>query len=224
VTTEQPTGPDPDLMPTPPRGFPAPVPGPRKARVTVLIAGIVGLALGAALVGGAWLLFGNDGASSSAISAPERISGYYINGDAPVFDEDDRGRELADRQRDWDSRSSERLSTAYDGAGALVRTYSDEDAESRFVLEAVRAPSPAPYAIYSDPEVLGLDRPIEEVREYGEVSCTFNNTNPGFSVVIGCQRTDEDLTVRITRIGGDELQENPERVAELVDAAWTELS
>jgi hypothetical protein len=223
VTTEQPTGPDPDLMPTPPKGFPPPVPGRRGSRGTVLIAGIAGLAVGAALVGGAWLLFGNDGASSSAISAPERISDYLVYGEASVFDEDDRGQDNADRQRDWDARSSARLAAAYDGAGALVRTYSDDNVENRFALEAVRAPSPSLYAHYSDAEYLRLDRPIEEVREFGEVSCSLTNTSPDFSALVACQRTDGDLTVRITRISGD-LMEDPEQVAKLVDEAWRELS
>ncbi|WP_143229515.1 hypothetical protein [Actinophytocola xanthii] len=140
-----------------------------------------------------------------------------------MFDEDDRGQENADRQRDWDSRSTQRLAAAYDDAGALVRTYSDDSVENRFALEAVRAPSPNLYAPYSDAEYLRLDRPVEEVRVFGEVSCSINNTSPDLSAVVACQRGDEELTVRITRVGGDLLQD-PEQVAELVDIAWRELS
>jgi hypothetical protein len=224
VATEQPTGPNPDLMPTPPSGFPAPVPTSQKARGRVFVAGIAGLAIGAATVGGAWLLFGNDGASSSPISAPARISDFVQFGEAEVFDEDGRGKEQGDRQRDWDARSSERLSAANDGAGAVVRGYTDDRVEGTFTLEAVRAPSPEPFALFSDPEYYGQDRPLEEVRAFGEVACAFSNTGPDISALVSCQRTDGSLTVRITHIGGDDLREDPERVAELVDTVWAEVA
>jgi hypothetical protein len=221
VATEQPTGSNPDLVPTPPSGFPAPVPEPSKPRGTALVAGIVGLAVGAAVVGGAWLLFGNDGASSSPISAPDRLSEFASHGAAEVYD-GDRGQELVDRLEEWDGRSSERLSATHDGAGAVVRSYTDGNAESTFLLEAVRAGVPAtPFVPYSDPEVLGLERPIEEVREFGAVTCLMRN-DPGRSHVVSCQRTSDDLTVAISHVNGD-LGGDPEEVAKLVETAWDEI-
>jgi len=221
VAIEPPTSYNPDLVPTPPRGFPAPV--PRRGRGGVVLAGVVGLVVGGLLVGGAWLLLGGDGASSSPISAPERISGYLRQGDAAEAVDRDKGKELADRYRDWDQRSSERLSAAHDGAGAFVQSYADEGLEQRFTVEAVRAPVPyPPYVSYTDPEYLGTERPLEELREFGDVGCLIRN-DPSQSYVLSCVRTDDDLTVQISHVGGD-LLEDPGAVAKLVDAAWQELS
>jgi hypothetical protein len=223
VATEQPTGTNHDLVPTPPRGFPTPVPAPPKSRVTTLIAGFVGLVLGAAVVGGAWLLFGNDGASSSPISAPERISGYVRHGDAEAFGRNDTGKEVAQRRDDWDRRSGERLAESYDGAGATVQTYTDDDVETTFTLELLRAPvEDPPYVPYSDPKVLGTDRPLDELRRIGDVDCVLRN-NADLSYVAICTRTDGELTVRISHVSGD-LAEDPDKVAGLVETAWGEVS
>lgn len=224
MTTEQPTGNNPDLVPTPPHGYPLPVPAPQRGPGGVVVAGAVGLVVGGLLVGGAWLLFGGSGGSSSSpISAPPRVSDYSPFGDAAERLDRDKGKEIADRYRDWDQRSSERLSDAYDGAGAVVQTYTDDNLEQSFTIEAVRASTPyPPYAPYSDPKVLGTDRPTEELREFGDVGCLIRN-DPSQSYVISCVRTDDNLTVRITHVTGD-LLEDPETVAELVDTAWQELS
>jgi hypothetical protein len=223
VATEQPTGSNPDLVPTPPRGFPAPVPTSPKGRTTTLIAGFVGLVIGAAVVGGAWLLFGNDGASSSPVSAPERISGYVRHGEAEVFDRNDSGKEVAQRRDDWDRRSGERLSESYDGSGAAVQTYTDDNVENTFTLELVRAPvEDPPYVPYSDPEVLGTDRPLDEMRRFGDVACVLRN-DPGHTFVAACVRTGGELTVRISHVSGD-LGQDPDKVAGLVDEAWDEVS
>lgn len=179
--------------------------------------------VGGLLVGGAWLLFGDGGPSSAPISAPRRVSDYTPFGDAAERLDRDKGKAIADRYRDWDQRSSERLSAAYDGAGAFVQTYTDDNLEQSFTVEAVRAPTPyPPYAPYSDPKVLGMDRPTEELREFDDVGCLIRN-DPSQSYVISCVRTDDNLTVRITHVTGD-LLEDPETVAELVDTAWQELS
>lgn len=222
MATEQPTGNNPDLIPTPPRGFPIPVPAASNRRGTAFAAGLAGLVVGGLLVGGAWLLFGNDGASSSPVSAPDRISDYVRYADAEVFTDNDNGQEIAGRREDWDRRSSERLSAAHDGAGAFVRTYTDQSAENTFMLEVVRAPVPAPYAPYSDPKDLGMERPTEELREFDEVSCLVRN-DPSQSYVLTCLRTDDDLTVQISHVSGDLLQDAP-AVADLVDAAWQALA
>jgi hypothetical protein len=221
VTTEQPTGDNPDLIPTPPRGYP--IPAPRRTTRNVVLAGIAGVAAGGLLVGGAWLLFGSGGVSSSPISAPPRVSDYTLFGDAAERIDRDKGKELGDRYRDWDQRSSERLSAAHDNAGAFVRTYTDDKLEQSFTVEAVRAPAPyPPYVSYSDPKVLGMDRPTEELREFDDVGCLIRN-DPSQSYVISCVRTDDDLTVQITHVTGD-LLDDPEAVAKLVDTVWQELS
>jgi len=217
---QQPTGNNPHLVPS---GFPMPAPAPRRGPGGVILAGVAGLVVGGLLVGGVWLLVGDGGASSSPISAPERVSDYARYGDAAERIDRDKGKEIADRYRDWDQRSSERLSAAHDGAGAFVQTYTDDDLEQSFTVEAVRAPAPyPPYAPYSDPEVLSMERPVEELREFGDVGCLVRN-DPAQSYVTSCVRTDNDLTVQITHVTGD-LLDDPQAVAELVDATWQELS
>lgn len=222
MAIEPPTGYNPDLVPTPPRGFPMPV--PRRGRGGVVLAGVAVLVVGGLLVGGAWLIFGGGGGGSSTpISAPERISGYTRYGDAAEGINREKGKEIADRYRDWDQRSSERLSAAHDGAGAIVQSYADDRLYKTFTLEAMRVPAPyPPYVPYSNAEYLHLERPVEELREFGDVGCVVRN-DVSQSYVLSCVRTDDDLTVQITHVGGD-LTGDPEAVAKLVDAAWQELS
>jgi hypothetical protein len=223
VATEQPTGNNPDLVPTPPRGYPAPVPGRIGPRGPMIIAGIAGVVVGALLVGGAWLLFGNDGASSSPIAAPDRLSDYVPQDKSKVYDRNDDGRAVARRRADWDRRSGERLSVAHDGAGAVVRTYSDDTAENGFMLEVVRAPVAfPPYVPYTDAKTLGLDHPIEELRTFGDAACLVRN-DPSQAYVMTCLRSDAGLTVQISHVSGDLLQ-SPEKVAGLVSDAWEELA
>jgi hypothetical protein len=52
----------------------------------MIIAGIAGLALGALLVGGTWLLFGNDGASSPPITPPDQLPDYVPHAEAKIYD------------------------------------------------------------------------------------------------------------------------------------------
>lgn len=223
MATEQPTGTNPDLIPTPPRGFPPPVPAPPNRRGPAVVAAIVSLVVGGALVGGAWLLFGNDGASSSPISAPARLSDYVKHGDASVFAENANGREVAQRRDDWDAKSAERLAAAHDGAGAFVQTYTDKDVRNTFMLEVVRAPAPfPPYVPYSDPKDLGMERPLEELRTFGDVGCLVRN-DPAQSYLTSCLRTNANLTVQISHVSGD-LAQDPAEVAGLVDKAWQELA
>jgi hypothetical protein len=192
----------------------------------MIVAVIVGLVAGSALASGAWLLFGNDGASSSPIAAPERIGDYVQQADAKPNREHEQGRKIARQRDDWDRRSSERLSESHDGAGAVVQTYADDDLQNFFALEAVRAPVAfPPYVPYTDPETLGFGKPSEEVRTFGDVACAIRNSGPDDSFVVLCVRSDAELTVQITHVAGDDaLSQNPEAVAELVATAWEELS
>jgi hypothetical protein len=202
-------------VPTPPNG------GGRYRAIAVL-AGVAGLVVGAVLMGGAWLLFGNNGASSSPISAPARIGDHYQFADVPTLR--GKGQDTVTRQRNWDGKSSEALSASRDGAGAVVQQYSDKNLENMFWLEAVRSPSPPGlYVPYSDPEVLGLDKPTEEVLTFGEVSCAVRNQPDGTTFVMRCERTSGDLTVAVTHVSGD-LLENPRDVATMVDDAWSQLT
>jgi hypothetical protein len=225
VATEQPTGYHPDPVPRPSGGLPTPVSGRMRPRGPVVIAAIAGLLAGALAVGGAWLLFGNDGASSSPIAAPDRLGDYVRWSEAKPNREYEQGREHARDVADRDRRSSERLSDSHDGAGAVVQTYADDELLNLFALEVIRAPVAfPPYVPYSDPESTGFDKPFEEVRMFGEVACALRNNAPRQTYVTTCVRSGDELTVQITHISGDDLSEDPEAVANLVTAAWQELA
>ena len=191
----------------------------------MVVAAVVGLVVGAGLTGGAWLLFGDGGGgSSAAVAAPARLGDYYRFPDLPKVREDDDMGSIVDRQTRWDREGSTRLSASRDGAGAVVQRYASEDLESMFSLEVVRSPSPSPqYVPYSDPEDLGLDKPLDELLEFGPVSCVVRNDPSGQTHVTNCQRTSDDLTVTVAQTNGD-LGENPEAVADLVNEAWSQLS
>jgi hypothetical protein len=210
-------------FPTPSHGTRMPVPAPPNGgaspRAIAVFTGVAGLVAGAALASGIWLLFGNESGSSSPVSAPERIGEHYRFADVPK-----NRQEAADRQIRYDRESSARLSAAHDGAGAVVQQYATDDFQSMFSLEVVRAPSPfPPYVPFTDPEDLGTDKPVEEVLRYGATACAVRN-NPGQPpIVITCVRSDDELTVSITRAGGD-LGQDPEAVAGLVDEAWSQVS
>jgi hypothetical protein len=191
----------------------------------MIVVAIVGLVAGGALASGAWLLFGNDGASSSPIAAPERLGEYVQQADAKPNREHEQGREIARRRDTWDQRSTERLSESHGGASAVVQTYADDELRDLFALEAVRAPVAfPPYVPYSDPEELGFGKPVEEMRMFDEVACAIRNTGPDDSYVTLCVRSDDELTVQITHVSGDALSEDPAAVADLVAAAWEELA
>jgi hypothetical protein len=200
-------------------------------RATVIVAAVVGLVVGAGLATGAWLLFGGGGGSiggsSSAVSAPARLGDYYQFPDLPKVrqrdGQSDAMKDTVDRQAKWDRESSTRLSASRDGAGAVVRRYANVDLDSMFSLEVVRSPSPSPqYVPYSDAEYLGLDKPLDEMLEFGSVSCLVRNETSGQTFVINCQRTSGDLTVTVAQVNGD-LNEKPEAVADLVNKAWSQV-
>lgn len=216
-----------DEFPTPAQGIRMPVPtrpnGGASPRAIAVFAGVVGLIVGAAVASGIWLLFGNEGGSSAAVSAPERIGEYYRFGDVPRMS-GDKQQKAVDRQVRYDKESSGRLSEAHEGAGAVVQQYATEDLDSMFSLEVVRTRSPfPPYVPFSDPKDLGTEKPFEEVLRYGTVACSVRN-NPGQPpIVLGCLRTSGDLTVTVSRVTGDAGQ-RPEDVARLVDEAWSQVS
>ncbi|MDX3545207.1 hypothetical protein PV729_20895 [Streptomyces europaeiscabiei] len=208
------------------------------------LGGLGGLALGAGLVGGAWLITGDDDASVSSrtagaravpgadLSAPETLGGF-LHQDKAVLDlgKGADGRETAERNRAWDSESGERLSEAYGGAAAVVQSFSDSSLESFFQLTAVRGASPRPYVPYEDAKVLGLERPTNGLVRFGKVDCVVHNlpTNAGGEPApdsvstVSCQRGDADLTVLIRNSTGD-VSHEPSRVARLVDEAWGQLT
>ncbi|WP_328222950.1 hypothetical protein [Streptomyces sp. NBC_00310] len=207
------------------------------------LGGLVGLALGAGLVGGAWLVTGDgeNPASSPAagakavpgggLSAPKTLGGF-VRRDQAVLDLDKGAADrMAERYRAWDSRSGERLTRAYGGAAAVVQTFSDSSLWSSFQLTAVRGSAPRPYVPYTDPEVLGLEKPTNELVTFGKVDCVLHHlpTEAGDEPesdsvsTVSCQRGDGRLTVLFREVTGD-LTHEPSQVARLVDEAWAELA
>lgn len=222
--------PQPPQFPPPSQGAGTPAP-PNGRRAITVVAAVVGVVVGAGLASGAWLLFGGGGGaiggSSTAVSAPARLGDYYRYPDLPKVRErngqDGDMTQMVDRQTKWDKESSTRLSASRDGAGAVVQQYSNAELESMFSLEVVRSPSPSPqYVPYSDPKYLGVDKPPDEMIEFGPVSCVVRNDPSGETHVATCQRTSGDLTVTVTHVNGD-LGGKPEAVAEVVNEAWPQL-
>ena len=199
---------------TPPNGGGGP-------RAIAVFSGVAGLLVGAALASGFWLLFGNEGPSSSSVSAPERVGDYYRFADVPELSSGDNQQKVVDRQTRYDRESTTRLSEAYDGAGAVVQRYSNADLDEMFTLQVVRAPSPTPFVPFTDAKDLGLDKPMEEVVEYGSVTCAVHNSPGQPPIAMTCLRSSDDLTVSITHVNGEIA---PEDVAGLVDEAWSEVS
>lgn len=216
-----------DEFPTPPQGTRMPVSQPpnggTRTRTIAVLAGVAGLVAGAAVASGAWLLFGNEGGSSAAVDAPERLGDYYRFDKAPDPGSEGRHKKVVDRFARYDKESTSRLSSAHDGAGALVQRYTTEDFDSMFSLEVVRVASPfPPYVPFTDPEDLGVDKPPEEILRYGAVACAVRNSPNQSPIVLTCLRTGDDLSVSVSRVNGD-VGEKPEEVAKLVDEAWSKL-
>jgi hypothetical protein len=215
-------------------GTPAP---PNGGRAVTVVAAVVGLVVGAGVASGAWLLFGGDdtdngavgavGGSAVAVSAPARLGDYYRYADLQKVRERNGENgdmtQVVDRQARWDKESSARLSASRGGAGAAVQQYGNVELDSMFSLEVVRSPTASPqYVTYSDPEYLHLEKPPEEMVEFGPVSCVVRNNPSGETFVANCQRTGADLTVTVSHANGD-LGGDPEAVADVVNEAWSLL-
>lgn len=206
---------------------------PQRARTGIVaVSVLVGLLLGSALVGGAWLLAGRDGGpSAEALTLPATLAGYLANADHPLGREEP-GQVVTERVERWSARSVERLSAAHEGAAAAVERYADEGYETQFSLMVVRNRAPDPLFVpFVDAADLRLARPPVELVEVGEVSCEVRNDptiegsepSPDSVHVVQCQRSGPQLTVIVRDVVGD-LGNDPSAVSQLVDLAWDVLS
>lgn len=227
-----------------PAAAPAP-PGPRRAAwyTRPVPVGLVGLLLGAAVIGVPWLLTRDDssdgggrgsltGGSTAALSAPEKLGRFaHQDAAAKALSTDGSADKNAKRFAAADRRSTGLLSTAYGGAPAVVQSFADPKFENLFQLTAVRARSPRPFVAYQDPAQLGLVVAPNQMTSLGKVDCVIYNdpTNSGGTPasdsvhVNSCQRTGDGLTVQIRQVSGD-VGHDPHQVAGLVDQAWAALS
>lgn len=223
------TEPFPSPLPTQP--VPAPLNAPTRAPWALVAAGLAGLAVGALVVGGAWLASGSGAAKDTrAINVPSKV-GKYIMFDQVELNKSPGAASNVSRVRSENEQSSRRLSQSFGGTAAVVRVYSDQELQQQLTLMIYRARSPHPqYVRYEDTQALGLARPYESEEEFGEVSCVVQNDLtpvgttpiPESIHVISCSRTGSALTVEIRP--NSVLGHQPAEVAKLVDEVWSSVS
>jgi hypothetical protein len=228
VTAEFPAEPPPD----PPQP-PAPQQVPRRPLLTRPVAtGLIGVLVGAFLVGVPWLtlsLFGDE-PSGRSLTAPNGLGGLSRAQDAITKLDAVKGKPQLDRIDKTDRETASRVSAAYNGAGAVVQQYQDDGLQRGVQLIAVRAPSPELVAPYEDTEALGLVKPSTELVRVGEVQCLVHNDpapvgstpDPERSFVTNCQRTGSALTVTVRSLSSEGNRDARE-LAGIVDEAWTTL-
>jgi hypothetical protein len=212
-------------LPTPAEEEP-PTPVTGKPWSLLILAGLVGLAVGVLAIGGVWLFTGTGTTvDKRPITAPPKV-GEYVPFDQTKLNTTARPEILA-RMKQQNERSSQRLSEDYGGAGAAVLLYSDQELQQQLTVMIYRAPSAHPlYVPYEDEAFIGLARPSRSAEEYGEVSCAVANDPtpagqtppPGSMHVNTCTRTSGQLTVEIRPNGP--LADQPAKVAKLVDEVW----
>lgn len=230
--------------PTPPTGPGDGTPGgpvPGQRRGTLLrhpaVTGALGLLLGLATVGIPVLVGGGDdgsavGATSGGtLRAPADLKGFTSYADMQRTRAGNAsGRAYAGQIAAEDARSGQRLSAAYGGANAVVQRYTDDTLANFVTLVAVRSDSPKPYVPFEDPAYTKAAVPQDQLVTVGKVSCVVFNiytaagkTPAADSVNTSyCQRTGGGLTIQI-RAGSGPLLHSPDKVAQLVEAAWSDL-
>lgn len=214
--------------PGPPRTA---VPRPRPLLARPVVVGLIGVVVGAFLVGVPWLTLSLlGGPSGQALTAPANLGGLSQAKDAIAKLDAVRGKAQIDRIAKTDQETAARVSAAYDGAGAVVQDYQDDRLLRSFQLVAVRAPSPELFAPYEDVQALGVAKPGTELVRVGAVQCLVHNdpaapgsaSDPERSFVLNCQRTGPGLTVTV-RSMGTEGNRDPRELAGIVEQAWREL-
>ncbi|MEU8635799.1 hypothetical protein AB0C38_26840 [Amycolatopsis sp. NPDC048633] len=228
ISQDFPAGPPPAPQPQ----SPVPQPAPRPPLARPLVVGLIGVVVGAFLVGVPWLtlsLFGDE-PSGRSLTAPNGLGGLSRAQDAIAKVDAVRGKATIDRIDKTDRETASRVSAANAGAGAVVQQYQDDGLLRSFQLVAVRAPAPELFAPYEDVQALGVAKPSTELVRVGDVQCLVHNDpaapgsapDPERSFVINCQRTGPGLTVTV-RSMGTEGNRDPQELARIVDEAWTTL-
>lgn len=210
---------------------PVPQPAPRRPPpARPVVAGLIGVLVGAFLVGVPWLVLSLlGGPSGQAPAAPANLGGLSKAQDAIAKVDAVRGKANIDRITKTDQETAARVSAAYGGAGAVVQDYQDEHLARTLELIAVRAPSPELFAPYEDLQALGEAKPSTELVRIGEVQCLLHNNlsapgstpDPDLSFVMNCQRTGPGLTVTVRCLGA-EGNRDPQELAGIVEQAWRE--
>ncbi len=206
--------------------------GPRPPWGLLTVAGVIGLVVGALIVGGLWLESGGGGsnrADPKSVTLPSRIA-EFVPFDQVDLNKSTAGQANVTRVKSWDDQSSKRLSKSNGGAGAIVRAYADKDLRNQISVLAVRAAAENPQFVqYQDPNTLGLVHAPEEEEQFSEVSCVIHNdpTPAGQAPTLNsvhttsCLRTNDVLTVEIRPTG--DISNEPQRVSDLVNEVWDSL-
>lgn len=199
----------------------------RRPPWALVVAGLAGLAVGVLAVGGAWLATANfPGVDTREITLPDRIGDYLPLDQVEPYKAPHAAEVTARFIEEW-KKSSQRLSQSHGGAAAIVRVYSDQEAERQLEVRVFRARSPYPqYVPYVDATAIGMAEPTEVEAVYDQVSCKISNPPtpagqtppPDASRTVSCLRTSDTLTVEI--IPGGQADERPRRVAAMVDQIW----
>ncbi|MFI5614128.1 hypothetical protein [Amycolatopsis sp. NPDC051903] len=225
VTEEPPVLVEVPVVATPPR---------RSRSFSLVVAAAIGLGVGAAGVGVPWFLAAHDAGvvSGLPLSAPDTLGGVDRADVSPIkFKDDFAHRQYAQRNATNDRENGTRISAAYDGAPAVVQTYTAVDFAHSFQLTAVRAHSPG-LAIPYEEKDNGPAAPTNELRRVGDVSCVLHNDltpldhelTPDKTSVVVCQRTDAGLTIQLKPLGDDTKEHSdPGVCAVMIDEAWTKL-
>jgi hypothetical protein len=196
-----------------------------------VLAGLAGLAVGAVVVGGVWLVSGTGRTvDRRVITAPARV-GEFLHFDQLDISKNPRAAPGVERNRRQAEESTKLLSAAHGGAGALFMGYWSADADRQIIVKAYRDRSESPLFVpYNDAADAGMVKATQTVEQFGDVSCVVRNDptpqgrtpSPGSVHVVRCARTTNTLTVEITAAGGDFGQ--PQPLAELVDEFWAQVS
>jgi hypothetical protein len=214
-----------------------PVTAPRYGRRVLVGAAACGFVLAIALglllgAVGWWPGTGSSGGiggwSAASVSLPARLGDYQRFAD--LRGSDPRGAGSAANTATQDAASAAGLAAAYHGAGAAVQTYGDQNLETIFVVNVVRADSPDLYVRTVDADYLGLAVPPRRVEQFGAVACAVGyDPVPKDQPVPSdaahteqCQRSGAGLTVNVAQVTGD-LGSRPSQVATLVDQVWSAL-
>jgi hypothetical protein len=235
VTADPPQGSSQDFPLESAPGQEARSPAPRRPLLArPVVTGLIGVLVGALLVGVPWLLlslFGSGSPSGRSLSAPPQLGGLSRAQEAIAKLDKTQGQAQIDRIGKADRETAARVSAAYGGAGAVVQQYQSDRLERSFQLIAVRAPSPELFAPYEDFEALGLAAPSTEVVRTGAVQCLVHHgqepagstPDPDRSFVTNCQRTGPGLTVTLRSLSS-EGNHDPRELAGIVEQAWRELA
>jgi hypothetical protein len=199
----------------------------------LLLAGVVGLVVGALVVGALWLASGstNTAVGTQSITLPKSIGEFVPFGEVDL-NKTSRGTDNVARVESWDEQSTLRLSKSAGGAAAAVKAYADKkllNQISVWVYRASASPNPQ-FVPYQDANSLGLVHPPEEMAQFSSVSCVLHNDptsvgvtpSPNSVHTVNCVRSGPQLTVEIRPTG--DIGNEPQRVAQLVDEVWNSVS